>query len=325
MIFIFFICIIIGLLVLTISADKFVDSSSVIAKLLGMPPLLIGMLIIGFGTSAPELVVSILASFEGNPGIAIGNAYGSNITNIALVLGTTALFRPILVESQVIRRELPILIGITLISVSLLFDLNLSRIDSLILLLIFAGLMGWTFYQSFNNRQDKFSEEVDEELDSIPSTQNIKKVVLVLIISLVLLIVSSRVLVYGAVGIATYLGVSDLIIGLTIVALGTSLPELASSIIAIKKGETDLAIGNIIGSNLLNSLAVVGISGVISPVDIEKEFFNRDIMIMTALTISLFVMGYGFKKDGEITRPKGILLLISYISYIGYLVKISIR
>lgn len=324
MITLYLLCLVLGLIILTISADKFVDSSSVLAKSFGMSPLLIGMVIIGFGTSAPELVVSILASIDGNAGIALGNAYGSNITNIALILGFTAIFRPILIDSQVIKKELPILIGITLISMAFLYDLHLSRTDSFILLAIFAFLMEWTFIQSKKNKNDPLVKEMEQELSNTPKPQNIKKVTLTLFISFLILIISSRILVYGAVGIATYLGVSDLIIGLTIVALGTSLPEFASSIIAVKKGESDLALGNIIGSNLLNSLLVVGVSGLISPISLDKEFFYRDVLVMSILTISLFVMGFRLKGKGEISRIKGGLLLLSYLIYVGYLITSSV-
>lgn len=320
MITIYLLCIILGLIALTMSAEKFVNSSSSVAKYFGMSPLLIGMIIIGFGTSAPELVVSIFAAFEGNPGIALGNAYGSNITNIALILGFSAIFRPIIVESRVIKKELPILIGITILSAALLYDLHLSRTDAFILLSIFAVLMEWTILQSKKNKKDILIEEVEKEIIEVPNKKEFKKVITFLLISFLILIISSRILVYGAVGVATYLGISDLIIGLTIVALGTSLPEFASSIIALKNGESDLALGNIIGSNLLNSLVVVGASGIISPIDLDRAFFNRDISTMTILTISLFVMSLARQGKGQIGRIKGGILLTSYIIYVTYLI-----
>lgn len=324
MLFVFFVCVVLGLFFLTVSADKFVDSASAVAKYLGMPPLLIGMLIIGFGTSAPEMVVSILASLEGNPGIALGNAYGSNITNIALILGATAIFRPITVESQVIRRELPLLTLITILSIGLIYDLHLSRLDSIILLIIFLAFMGWSIYQSLKNKNDMLAQEVEKELVEDNTPSSMKKVYVTLIISFIILIVSSRVLVYGAVGIATYLGISDLIIGLTIVALGTSLPEFASSIIAVKKGESDLALGNVIGSNLFNTLIVVGLSGAINPLNIDADFFNRDTLVMFILTVSLFFLGFGFNGPGKITRVKGSLLVLFYCAYVGYLLMNSL-
>ncbi len=307
-----------GLLLLIWSADKFVDGASNVARHYGMSPLLIGMVILGFGTSAPEMVVSTLASIQGNPGIAIGNAYGSNITNIALILGVTSLLVPISVHSQVLKKELPILFIITLVSIGALIDFNLSRIDAVILLLIFSGLMFWTIREGLKNSKDAFAKKINIELKEhkVP----IKKSYILLFSGLLLLILSSRLLVYGAVGIAQALGVSDIIVGLTVVAIGTSLPELASSIIAARKGEPDIALGNVLGSNLFNTLAVVGISGVIHPITIEKEVFYRDIGVMTALTLSLFVFGYGFKKQGRINRVEGGILLLSYLLYTTYLI-----
>lgn len=318
MIAVYLLTLVIGLIALVKSADKFVDSASLVAKKLGMSPLLIGMIIVGFGTSAPEFVVSALASLEGNSGIALGNAYGSNITNIALILGATALFRPITVHSQVIKKELPLLALITVVSIFLIYDLDLSRIDAFIMLGIFVIIMFWTFLQSKNSSNDSFAQEIESELKDTPTSMG--RIYFMLAISLVALVVSSRALVFGAVGIAELFGVPDMIIGLTIVAIGTSLPEFASSIIAAKKGESDIAIGNVIGSNILNTLVVVGISGTIDPTELAADFFYRDAMVVLALTLSLFILGYGFKKDGVITRTKGALLLISYFAYLGYLI-----
>lgn len=318
MIAVYLLALVVGLIALVKSADKFVDSASLVAKKLGMSPLLIGMIIVGFGTSAPEFVVSALASLEGNSGIALGNAYGSNITNIALILGATALFKPITVHSQVIKKELPLLALITVVSIFLIYDLDLSRLDAFIMLGIFAAIMFWTFLQNKNNANDSFAQEMESELEDTPTSMG--RIYFILVASLVALVISSRALVFGAVGIAELFGVPDMIIGLTIVAIGTSLPEFASSIIAAKKGESDIAIGNVIGSNILNTLVVVGISGTIDPTKLATDFFYRDAMVVLGLTLSLFLLGYGFKKDGVITRTKGALLLISYFAYIGYLI-----
>jgi len=314
--FLYILSVVIGLVVLVWSADKFVDGASAIAKHYGMPPLLNGMVIIGFGTSAPELVVSALASYQGNAGIALGNAYGSNITNIALILGVTSILMPISVHSQVLRKELPILTLVTLLSIGLIYDFSLSRFDAIVLLVVFALLMAWTIWQGIKNGKDAFAKEIK----NIP----VKKSYLYLALGLVLLIISSRILVYGAVGIATALGVSDIIIGLTVVAVGTSLPEFASSIIAARKGEPDIALGNVLGSNLFNTLAVVGLAGVIHPLSFEKEIIYRDVSVMLLLTISLFIFGYGFKGKGRINRAEGGILLTSYIGYVGYLILTTI-
>jgi cation:H+ antiporter len=310
--------VVVGLALLVWSADRFVDGAAATARHLGMPPLLIGMVIIGFGTSAPEMVVSALAAWQGNPGLALGNAYGSNITNIALILGITALISPIAVHSGVLRKELPILTGVTLFSILLLWDGQVSAVDAWILLGVFFVIMGWSIFQGMQQRSDAFGAEVSQELDASPMP--LRNALTWLGIGLVVLIISSRLLVWGAVEIAHGLGVSDLIIGLTVVAVGTSLPELASSVIAARKGEHDLALGNVIGSNLFNTLAVVGIAGVISPIQVPPEVLTRDMMVMAVLTLSLFVLGYGFRGPARINRVEGTLLLASYFAYTGYLI-----
>ncbi len=314
----FFVSIVAGLILLVWSADKFVDGASNVARHYGMPPLLVGMVIIGFGTSAPEMVVSALASFQGNPGIALGNAYGSNIANIALILGITALLKPISVHSQVLKKELPILTLITFLTVFLLWDLSLSVLDAGLLLIVFLGFMVWTIKTGLKNKDDAFAQGV--ELETKNEDISMKKSYVFLTFGFLLLIGSSRLLVYGAVGVASTLGVSDIIIGLTVVAVGTSLPELASSVIAARKGESDIALGNILGSNLFNTLAVVGIAGVVNPISIDKEIYYRDLTTMTVLTLTLFIFGYGFKKQGRINRLEGGLLLTAYITYTGYLI-----
>lgn len=320
---IFTISLIVGLIALVWSADKFIDGASSLAKSYGMPPLLIGMVIIGFGTSAPELVVSALAAYQGNPGIALGNAYGSNISNIALILGLTAILMPISVQSLVLKKELPILTIVTLISMGLIYDLELSRLDAVILLGVFCVLMVWTIYEGIRNSKDNLAKEVESEFADL-KRMPLNKAYLYLILGFLLLIISSRILVYGAVGIATSFGISDTIIGLTIVAIGTSLPELASSIIAARKGESDIALGNVIGSNLFNTLAVVGVAGIISPLSFEKEIFSRDVTVMLALTVSLFVFGFGFKRMGRINRVEGSILFVSYLAYATYLIRSTI-
>jgi len=307
-----------GLALLVWSADRFVEGSASTARHFGMPPLLIGMVIVGFGTSAPEMVVSALAASQGNPGIALGNAYGSNITNIALILGVTALISPIAVHSQVLRKELPILTAITAIAAWQIWDGEISRLDAFVLLGVFVVLMTWTIWQGMQKKADAFGSEVAQELDV--RTMPIRRAVFWLVVGLVLLIVSSRILVWGAVEIAHGFGVSDLIIGLTIVAVGTSLPELAASIIATRKGEHDIALGNILGSNLFNTLAVVGIAGTIHPMMVGPEVFTRDMLVMAALTVSLFVIGYGFRGPGRINRVEGAVLLACYVGYTVYLV-----
>ena len=309
--------VVVSLLMLVWSADRFVEGSAAAARHFGMPPLLIGMVIVGFGTSAPEMIVSALAALQGNPSLAFGNAYGSNITNIALILGLTALISPIAVHSAVLRKELPILLGVTGLAAWQLLDGELSRIDAWILLTVFGGLIAWTIMQGRRQRADALGVEVVKELAT--STLSLRQSLLWLVIGLVVLIVSSRILVWGAIQIAHSYGVSDLIIGLTIVALGTSLPELASSVIAARKGEHDIALGNILGSNLFNTLAVVGIAAAIHPTTVAPEILSRDVLTMTILTVLLFVFCFGLRGPGRINRLEGVVLLACYIGYTSFL------
>ncbi|NCP03514.1 MAG: calcium/sodium antiporter [Deltaproteobacteria bacterium] len=311
-----------GLILLIWSADRFVEGAALVARHFGMPPLLIGMVIVGFGTSAPEMVVSAISAFQGNPGLALGNAYGSNIANIALILGLTALIAPIQVHSKILRKELPVLMLLTCLAGWQLSDSSLSRPEALFLLLVFAGLMGWVIFQGIRQKTDSFGAEIDLDLGA--NKMSIQRAFARLLLGLALLILSSRMLVWGAVAIAQSLGVSDLVIGLTVVAIGTSLPELASSLAATRKGEHDIALGNILGSNVFNTLAVVGIAGVIAPMSIDPQVFTRDLSVMALLTLSLFIFGYGFRRQGRINRGEGGILLSVYIGYTFYLIRTTL-
>jgi cation:H+ antiporter len=308
-----------GFALLVWSADKFVEGAAATAKHLCMPTLLIGILIVGFGTSAPEMVVSAIAAYEGNPALALGNGIGSNIVNIALILGVTALVAPIAVHSKIVKKEIPLLILIVLIAGYLLLDGNLTFIEGILLLIGFFSLIGWSIYAAIKGKGDVLEGELESELQE--HAMSLKLGIIWLIVGLVLLIASSRILVWGAVGVAHEFGVSDLIIGLTIVALGTSLPELAASVIAARKGEHDIAIGNVVGSNMFNLLAVIGIATVINPMNsIAPEVLYRDWIIMFVLTIALLAMAYGFKgKDGRINRVEGAILVLCYVAYNAYL------
>lgn len=315
-----------GLVLLLWSADRFVEGAASIARHFGMSALLIGMVIVGFGTSAPEMLVSALASSQGNPGIALGNAYGSNITNIALILGITALISPIAMQSSILKKELPVLLGITLVAAWQLLDGEITRVDGFVLLGLFAFLMGWSIWQGTRAPEDNMGAEFEQELDqrAIPP----RRAAIWLVIGLIVLIASSRLLVWGAVEIAQGFGVSDLVIGLTVIAIGTSLPELASSLIAARKGEHDIAMGNIVGSNMFNTLAVVGIAGTIHPMTVDPAVLTRDLPVMAVLTVSLFVFGYGYGygwrggrgRRGRINRFEGGLLVSAYLAYTIYLV-----
>ena len=308
-----------GFALLVWSADRFVEGAAATAQHAGMPSLLIGMVVVGFGTSAPEMVVSAMAALDGKPDIALGNALGSNIANTGLILGITALIAPIAVHSKIVRRELPLLLTIGVLAGVLLWDNALTRIESLLLLAGFFGLIGWSIFAALGSRDDVLATEMEQELAA--RSMPLGRALFWLAAGLILLIVSSRILVWGAVDIAQALGVSDLVIGLTIIALGTSLPELAASVIAARKGEHDIAIGNVVGSNMFNLLAVIGIAGVIAPMQsVAAEVLSRDWPTMMAMTIALFVMAYGFRGAGRINRVEGLLLLASYLAYIAYLI-----
>jgi cation:H+ antiporter len=301
------------------SADRFVDGSAAVARHMGMPSLLIGMVIVGFGTSAPEMVVSVLAAWQGSPGLALGNAYGSNIFNIAMILGVTALVKPLTVRSTVLRQELPLLTLVTVVAAWQLWDQQVSRVEAALLLALFAVLLLWSVWQGLRQGGDALAGEMEEELRSHPLPM--RRAVLWMIAGLLLLLIFSRILVWGAVQIAVALGVDDMIIGLTIVAVGTSLPELASSIAAVRKGEDDIALGNIIGSNLFNTLAVVGLAGVISPMRVGAEVFARDLVVMFVFTVSLFLIGFGFGGPGRINRYEGAALCLGYLAYTANLLR----
>lgn len=308
-----------GIVLLVWSADRFVEGAAATARHAGMPSLLIGMVIVGFGTSAPEMVVSAMAALDGNPDLALGNALGSNIVNTGLILGVTALIVPIMVHSKIVRRELPLLFVIGLVSGGLFWDGALSRTEASLLLAGFFGLIGWTVFAALRGRGDPLEAETEQELVAHAMTKG--KALFWLVAGLVFLVISSRILVWGAVSIAHALGVSDLVIGLTIVALGTSLPELAASVMAVRKGEHDIAIGNVVGSNMFNLLAVVGLAGVIAPMPvISPEVMSRDWPVMMAMTAGLFVIAYGFRSEGRINRLEGLVLLMAYVAYNAWLV-----
>lgn len=298
----------IGLILLVYSADFFIDGASSIASKFGMSKFLIGMIIIGIGTSTPEIVVSVFSALEGASGLALGNAYGSNIVNILLVLGATALISPLLIQRSLVRGDFLILLGVTVLAIFQLMDGHISRLDSIILILGLAIFIGWQIYVAKKSPNDNDSEEI--------ANFSMGKALVCLIGGLVVLVASSRLVVWGAVEIAKALGMSELIIGLTVVAVGTSLPELVSSIIAAKKGEDDMAVGNVIGSNIFNTLAVVGVAGLIAPMSVPDDVIGRDIWVMAGVTIALFVLCLiALRGDGRISRAMGGLLVAGFVAY----------
>ncbi|MBN8411083.1 calcium/sodium antiporter [Halomonas litopenaei] len=314
-----------GLVVLVWSAERFVEGAAATANRLGLSPLLVGMLVIGFGTSAPELTVSALSAAQGNPGLALGNAYGSNIANIGLILGLVALVSPLAVHSSVIRRELPVLGAATLVSALMMWGGVISRLEGSLLLLGLLLFMVVSIIQSRREeaaaRADALAMDTVQELDA--HAMSLGKGLALTLGGLALLVVSSRLLVWGAVDIAQGLGVSDVIIGLTVVAVGTSLPELASSISALRRKEHDLVLGNVVGSNLFNTLGVVGLAAVIAPIEAGREVLLRDWSIMTAMTVMMAVFALGWKgRAGRINRLEGGVLVAVYALYTGYLVSL---
>ncbi|MGM0593135.1 MAG: calcium/sodium antiporter [Pseudomonadota bacterium] len=313
-----FFAIIAGFALLVWGADRFVIGASATARNLGVSPLIIGLTIVGFGTSAPEILVSAMAAWAGNPDMGIGNALGSNITNVGLVLGVTALVTPLSVHSDTLKREFPLLFAVMLIALALLLDGEMNRYDGILLLIGMASLIYWMVALGLRERRNA-DPMVNEYSDEIPDNMPMKLAILWLIVGMAILLGSSRLLVWGSVNVAQWLGVSDLIIGLTIVAIGTSLPELAASVMSALKGEHDIAVGNVLGSNMFNLLAVLGMPGLIHPGVTPTELMSRDFPVMIGLTILLFIMSYGFLKPGRISRGEGALLLLCYLGYLGLL------
>lgn len=311
---------VIGLALLVKSADVFIEGAASIAVHLKVSPIIIGVIIIGFGTSMPEVIVSILAALDHAPELAVGNAIGSNIANIGLVLGITALVAPVAIHSNVIKRELPLLLGTSLLAGLLLIDGALSRFDGLLLLAGLVVSMAWMIHM---NRQvpksDPLEVEVEAELDEVQKIP-MKTAVIWTLGGLIVLMLSARMMVWGAIEIAHYFEVSEAIIGLTIVAIGTSLPELAAGITAARKNEADLMVGNIVGSNLFNLLAVMAMPALIYPAKLNEDILLRDypIMLIFTLIMLVFVLPYT-KKPAKINRIEASLLVLGFISYLTLL------
>lgn len=319
------IAIVAGLIVLVFGADRFVAGAAALARHFGLPPLLIGIVVIGFGTSTPELLVSATGALRGTPGIALGNAYGSNITNILLILGICAMISPLRVTDDANRRELPLLLGATALTAVLIHNGLISRLDAVILLLFFCVSMYFTISHAKTpeNALPADERKVASEIASDIKPMRIGTAVFWLIVGLALMLLSSNMLVWGAVAVAHHFGISDLIIGLTVVAVGTSLPELASSVVATRRGEDDLALGNIIGSNNFNTLVVIGVAGLISPLPAEHDLLWRDIPIMAFVTVLLYIFCKCRPSRDRITRSEGAVLFLLYAAYTTYLILTS--
>jgi len=303
-----------GFALLIWSADEFTENGAKIANIFKVSPLIIGLLIFGFGTSAPEMLVSGLAAIDGNTGLSIGNAVGSNIFNIALVLGVSAIISPIEVRGDILKKEWVFLMIATLIAGLLLWDLRLDAIDGLVLITLLVLFLTYTFKMSKNNQNHEF-DEFEQTIDKSQTT----KTWAMLLIGLIVLISSAKLVVWGGIEVAQAFGVSDLIIGLTVVALGTSLPELAVSIASVLKKQFEMVVGNVIGSNLFNTIAVLAIPGLIHPSDVALEVIERDYPIMLLLTVLLFIVSYKFSKKHIINRFEGFALVSVFSFYMWQL------
>jgi len=307
------VALILGFVTLVWGADRFLSGAASTASHLGVSKMLIGLTVVAVGTSAPEILVSLAAAIENNPMLAVGNAIGSNIANIGLVLGVTAIIAPLPFSQTVLRAELPWLLGATFLALVLLFDLELSGLDGMLLL----SALGFILYRLVRNQTtapSELSDSITEELDDFPEMTR-SSALWWLIIGLLVLLASAELLVWAASSIADRLGVDDIIVGLTIVAVGTSLPELAATVGSAVKGHSDIAIGNVVGSNILNILAVLAVPGLVNPTFIENVSLWRDCGMMLALTMLLALFAYAVNSRPVITRFEGAVMLLAWIGY----------
>ncbi|VEF24342.1 Inner membrane protein yrbG [Shewanella baltica] len=296
-----------GFIILTLGAEALVRGASAIALRLGITPLIIGLTIVAFGTSAPELAVSVKSALAGNSGIALGNVIGSNIANIGLILAITALIRPIQVQSQVVKRDIPLMILASMLFWGLLLDGELSLIDGVVLLSLLVGYLTFSYISSKNSKNE-------EEIEAGPNNPLLSG--LFILVGISMLVGGGILFVNGAVDLAKTFGVSEVIIGLTIVAIGTSMPELVTSVIAALKGQSDIAIGNVVGSNLFNILGILGVTAIVHPVS-SLGFQPFDFMVMLALAIVILPFAWTGLRIG---RREGSVLLLTYLGYMGYLI-----
>jgi cation:H+ antiporter len=314
-----FVILIIGFAALVWSADRFVYGAAALAKNMGIPTLIIGLTVVAMGSSAPEMMVSASAALAGKTDTAVGNAVGSNITNILLVLGITALLRPLSVSSTTLKREMPLVLLVSVASWYIFSDNFFSFGEGIALLVGFIVFLVGLVIISLRDKNQADDPFVSEACEDIPDNVSTGSALFWLVVGMILLPISSHFLVGSAVDIAKYFGLSDLVIGLTIIAIGTSLPELAACIAGVLKNEDDLALGNIVGSNLFNLLAVLPLAGIINPSIIDPSAANRDALIMIGATIALIAMSLNLRGARRINRIEGGLLLVAFIAYQGYI------
>ncbi|HCE2999824.1 calcium:proton antiporter [Vibrio parahaemolyticus] len=307
---------IVGLVLLVWSADKLVFGSAAIARNVGISPLVIGMTILAMGSSAPEMMVSATAAWDGKTDTAVGNVLGSNIANIALILGITALIKPLSISSAVIRRELPLMIAVTVLAGILLWNSHLGFYEGVLLFVLFGAFL-FAMLQISRKEQKSGDAFLEDQESEIPQGVSNPKAIMWVVIGLILLPLAASLLVDNAVIIAKHFGMSDLVIGLTIIAIGTSLPELAASLAGVLKGEDDMAVGNIIGSNVFNILAVMGLPGIINPSTLSEYAMGRDFWVMLGVSLLLVAMCLG--KSRSINRLEGAILFTCFLGYQVYL------
>jgi cation:H+ antiporter len=315
-----------GLVLLVLGAEGLVRGSSRLAAILGIPPLIIGLTIVAYGTSAPEMAVSVMSSFAGQADIAVGNVVGSNIFNVLFILGVSALVAPLVVTRQLVRSDVPIMIGVSILMLVFGLDGNIGRVDGIIL---FVGAVSYTLSLIYQGSKQKNNSEDDEFAQEYGGVEGRSAIVWVknlgfIIGGLVLLVLGSRWLVDSAITIARSLGVSELLIGLTIVAAGTSLPELATSVVATIRGERDIAVGNVLGSNIFNILAVLGLSAIVSPggINVSESILQFDAPVAIAVAFACLPIFY---SGGKIDRWEGFLFLAYYLAYTAYLILDALR
>ncbi|EDP57304.1 calcium/sodium antiporter [Vibrio sp. AND4] len=307
---------IVGLVLLVWSADKLVFGSAALARNVGISPLVIGMTILAMGSSAPEMMVSATAAWDGKTDTAVGNVLGSNIANIALILGITAFIKPLSISSAVVRRELPLMIAVTVLAGILLWDSYLGLYEGILLFVLFGGFL-FAMLQISRKEQKAGDAFIEEQESEVPEGVTNPKAIMWVVIGLILLPLAANILVDNAVIIAKHFGMSDLVIGLTIIAIGTSLPELAASLAGVLKGEDDMAVGNIIGSNVFNILAVMGLPGVINPSTLSEYAMGRDFWVMLGISLLLVAMCLG--KSRSVNRLEGSILFLCFLGYQVYL------
>jgi len=309
---------VVGLALLVWGSDRFVLGAAATARNLGVPSLIVGLTVVGIGTSAPEILVSAVAALDGNPGLAIGNAFGSNIANIGLVAGVTALVAPLAVRSQTLKREFPIMVVVMLLAWLLLADHTLGRLDGAVLMAAFVAVL--VVMVVIGRRARHTGDPLEaQQREELAGEMGIGRALLWILVGLLTLLLGSRAIVWGAVNIAHALGVSDVIIGLTVVAIGTSLPELGASVAGVLKGESDIAIGNVIGSNIFNMLPVLAMPGLLAPSTVPNGILRRDLPIMLGFSVALLVMAVGWRGEGRVNRLEGAALLLAFCAYQAYL------